>query len=499
MGLTDLHLNLLRPHQIAPAKRLYELLSAGKNCVDLSDGGTGKTYVATAVASALQRPTLVVVPRAGISAWKTAAALFHDGFSVLNYEMLRIGRTPYGWWDNTPEPGEERKTYLVCQNCQQVVDPVNPRPCYTHPQGIHCVDTKKKPWRYGQFHFAREVRLIIFDEGHRCGALDSLNSDMMISAKRDGIPTLVITATAACSPLQLRALGFVLGLHSMTDYYTWAGRYKCRRDPRFHGFKWFAGQDEQREIMADIRSQIIPARGVRVTTDQIPGFPKCNISAELYDLEDPERVNKLYSSMSKALGDLKSKSDGDISEDHPLTKILRARQKIELLKVPIAVELAQDYRAKGCSVAIFANFRQTLEELSARLKCKLIVDGAPDGIKNRDRYIAQFQSNAEGTILLNCEAGGVALSLHDLQGGHPRVGLVFPNFSATSMKQVFWRLAREGGKTPAHYRVLFAAGTVETKVHRALTSKINCLDALNDADMKPEMLHLLPTELPDIG
>jgi hypothetical protein len=60
-----------------------------------------------------------------------------------------------------------------------------------------------------------------------------------------------------------------------------------------------------------------------------------------------------------------------------------------------------------------------------------------------------------------------------------------PNHSAAKMRQLFGRLPRDGGKSTAYYRVLLAAKTIETNIHRALRTKLNNLDALNDADLNP--------------
>jgi hypothetical protein len=38
--------------------------------------------------------------------------------------------------------------------------------------------------------------------------------------------------------------------------------------------------------------------------------------------------------------------------------------------------------------------------------------------------------------------------------------------------------------------VLLAAKTADVKIHKALRAKLNCLDALNDADLLPENLTL---------
>ena len=375
-------------------------------------------------------------------------------------------------------------------------------PCYVHPQGIHCLDTKTRPHEYGQFVFHPAVKQIIFDEVHRCGGKDSLNADMLVAAKRQGIRTLGLSATLANSPLQFRALGYLLDLHGLDkdvilvrgsgplsssrirpNFYRWAQHYGCRRDPRFRGWKWLLSEADQREVMLEIRNQIIPSRGVRVRCEDIPGFPACDIQAELYDIEHPEEIDRLYAEVQEALGILEARAANDKSPDSPITRILRGRQRIELLKTPIAEELGHDYLEKGFSVVFFVNFRQTIDELFKRFPDALIIDGTPDSVKQRDVSVAKFQRNDCRALIVNNQAGGVCLSMQDLDGFHPRMGLVMPSFSATDMVQVCGRLPRDGGKSTAHYRFLFADNTIEKGMHRAVRAKQHNIESLNDADL----------------
>jgi len=489
----------LRPHQIEPKRDLLAALRRYRSAVDFSDTGTGKTYVACAVAAELELPTLIVVPKIAITAWHRAAEVFGQKFSVINYEKLRTGRTPYGTWSNPPPAGEdaEEEEVFICQCCQQKVsmDPALYRPCYCHAAGFHCLTRKKKRWDYGNFTFNSGVGAVIFDEVHRCNGLRSLNAELLIGAKRKRIVTLGLSATAACNPLQMRALGYSLDLHTLhpaggLGFYDWSRRYGCRRNEHFQGFKWMLGEAAQRETMRTIRAKIIPSRGVRVRCEDIPGFPKCDITAELYDLDENNEIEKLYADMATALALVDQAASRDVNAELALTKLLRARQRVELLKVPIAVELHNDYLAKGYSVAVFCNFAGTISELSARLGCKAIIDGSAAGVRDRQKHIDEYQCNAIRTILANSDAGGISVSLQDLRGDHPRVGIVFPNFSAVSMRQVFGRLPRDGGKSPCHYRVIFAANSPEVGMARSLRAKSNNLDSLNDADLMPENFKL---------
>ncbi len=492
-----LQLDKLRDHQRAPAARLLDVLTKNPSAVDMSDTGTGKTYVAMAVANAMKLPTLVVVPKVAITAWQRAAEHFNDSFSVINYEMLRTGWSPYGKWDNNPPKTRRSEEYFKCQCCQREFT-IPGEPCYCHPLGIHCMEIKHDTWKYGKFHFHPAVKNIIFDEVHRCAGQSSLNAEMLIGARREQRKMLGLSATAACSPLDMKALGYALDLHTLDHdvigrgkcFTKWAFKYGVRRDPAFRGLVWRAGAKDQLRIMAEIRESIIPARGVRVCVEDIPGFPERDITSELYDIEETNQIDQIYRDMAEPLGRLQARSERDLAPDHPLTVILRARQKIELLKVPVAVELARDYMAKGYSVALFVNFTETVKALRERLNCDCFIDGTPDGVRHRQRSIDQFQINESRSIIANNEAGGICVSLQDLDGFHPRVGLVFPSFSARTMQQVFGRLHRDGGKSKCHYRIIFAARTVEEKIHRAVRSKLNNLDALNDADLQPENLIL---------
>jgi hypothetical protein len=60
-----------------------------------------------------------------------------------------------------------------------------------------------------------------------------------------------------------------------------------------------------------------------------------------------------------------------------------------------------------------------------------------------------------------------------------------PDTSAVTMRQVFGRLPREGGKSTAYYKIVLAAGTEEEEVHKNFNVKSSNLDALLDSDLVP--------------
>lgn len=275
----------------------------------------------------------------------------------------------------------------------------------------------------------------------------------------------------------------------MRTFYSWLYSYGVRRDPMFAGLVWRVSAAQQRATMAEIRAQIIPERGVRITTDEIPGFPAVDIQCQLFDITAVDEVNEIYEDIRPALQALHARSASDKSPESAITQILRARQRIELLKCPAAIELAEDRLAQGFSVGLFVEFRATVIELARLLKCKFI-DGTVTG-PERDEIIRKFQANETRCIVLNSAAGGIAISLQDIHGDHPRFGIVLPGWSATVFRQLLGRFPRDGGRSKSHFRVMFAANTIETRMYAVLKLKLDNLDSLTDGDMCPDNLKMI--------
>lgn len=494
----------LKKYQVEPAFALTQLLRSGQNALDGSDCGVGKTYHAAAVIRELNWPTLVLAPQISLTAWRRVGEQMGVEFDCLNPEAVRTGKTPFGAWE-FPRPAGPSPVEYWCSCCQLQVILDAPRPCPHHRGGIHCVAVKKKPHDYGKFRWHAGIRLLVVDEVHRFGALDSLNSEMLIAAKRQGIPVLAMSATVSDSPLNLRALGYVLDLHKLVDrrgddgdgFYRFAFRMGCKKHP--FGGLYFGGDDQDRLAkMAQLHSLIFPSKGVRVRiADLGDAFPDIQITAELYDLKEKDKINELYAEMDGAIQELNKLKLGDANLEHPLTKILRSRQELELLMVPVYEELARQALEAGQHVVVFVNFKQTMDELSRRLKTDCRIEGGQTPAK-RQGFIDAFQADEEPVILANTGAGGICVSLHDVRGVFPRCGIASLDFSSTRMRQLFGRLRRSGGKSKALYRIPLVAGTVQEKIHRAVSAKLDRIDALNDCDLWAANLPLTKHAVSDL-
>ena len=86
MGIEDKLLKYQVPHFF----QLEEIFKV-KNCVlDASDTGTGKTYVALALALSLGKKPLVICPKSVIPNWiSVAKTLGVELFGIANYELIK--------------------------------------------------------------------------------------------------------------------------------------------------------------------------------------------------------------------------------------------------------------------------------------------------------------------------------------------------------------------------------------------------------------------------
>jgi SNF2 family DNA or RNA helicase len=215
-------------------------------------------------------------------------------------------------------------------------------------------------------------------------------------------------------------------------------------------------------------------------------FKNNKILPECFDMgDDGEEISFIYEEMAAEIKRLEERGYTDCI----LAEIMKARRLAELHKVSTFVELALDMYEQGKSVSIFVNFTETLDAIVSRLIKKVgaaIVAKICGGQKeaDRDTEIARFQNDSARFIVCNIQAGGVGVSLHDLNGFFPRCSLISPTWSAVQFVQATGRIHRQGGMTDCLQYVVFCAGTIEEKVCYNLKGKLGAMDILNDGDLK---------------
>jgi hypothetical protein len=397
--------------------------------LDASQTGCGKTPVAVKIAFDYDFPTLIVAPKTAVPMWEEE--LEDSGISewyVINYEKLRANGTEWGHW----------------------------------------IDKAKKIWKWN----LPATTLLIWDEVQKAKGMNTQNARMLWAAKP--YRNLMLSATAAKDPTEMKALGFLLGLHRLRDFWKWSMRYGCK--PGMFGGLEFDGEPED---LDNLHKLIFPDHGSRLTTaDLADHFTETQII--MTPLDFGAEVQAAYAEMDRELAALAAAKATDSKGAEALTIRLRARQKVELLKVPEMVDRTEDLVAEGRSVALFVNFTATIDALRARFSMPSGVVSGAHG--DRQKHIKAFQADEIRVIVCNIQAGGLILNLQDLRGVYPRTSLISPNDNEKDIIQVIGRIHRAAGLTPTQQHVLFAANTIEEAV------KDNCMKKMANVDIFNEGL-----------
>ncbi len=435
----------LRPWQVGAVSSILASLNHWNCAIDGSDVGVGKTYTACGVARELNYNIVVICPKAVMESWRRVVCN-HFGMKdkligIVNYEQLRIGKKD----SDIASFVKNRKT---------------------------CRD--EFTWKIPK------KTLIVWDESQKLKNWKTKNSKTCMSALKQGYKMLFCSATNATNPLELRTVGSCLQLFKgAKQYYDWAHAHGVEKG-RF-GLQFDKDDKRNDEFLKKLNKDIFDKRGVRLSRDSIPNFPESEIISECYNMDEQDvaTINEINDEMSRELKLLekRQKKDGDSQ----MTILLRARQKTELVKVPLFIEMIEEGIEQGMSVVLFVNFTETINAISSRLNTNCIFDGKHVDV--RQQCVDDFQNDRERIILVNIQSGGAGLSLHDLNGKYPRLSLISPSYSAVCMRQSLGRVWRENAKSKSIQKIVFVAGTVEEMVCKNVEAKLNNLDLLNDGDI----------------
>jgi hypothetical protein len=389
---------------------------------------------------------VVVCPKAVMEAWKRVInkhfKMKDKLVDIINYEQLRIGKKE----SNVASFVTNRKTHR-----------------------------DKFIWK-----IAKDT-LIVWDESQKLKNWKTKNSKTCVEAMKQGYKMLFCSATNATNPLELRTVGTALKLFKgANNYYQWCYEHGVSKG-RF-GLEFTEDMKIRARVLKKLHQDIFVNRGIRLSRDTIPNFPESELIAECYNMDDVDvqKINAAHDTMQKELKRLYAIIKRDKASE--LTAILRARQQIELVKVPLFIDMIEEGLENGMSVVVFLNFTETIQAIAKRLNTSCIFDGkVADAV--RQQNVDDFQDGNQRVILVNIASGGAGLSLHDIHGLNPRLTLISPNYSAVLMRQATGRVWRENAKSKSVQKIVFVAGTVEVKVCDNVREKLKNLDMLNDGDL----------------
>lgn len=450
--ISDEHKKLLLSYQISNTENIIRCIRNNGAVLDAGDTGTGKTYsVVCAVVSMKLRP-IIICPKAVMAIWKKVCKIFDlNPFFIVNYETLK--------------------------HCKYYDEKGNRKKC---PYVKYHEDEKKYIWK----NLPNDI-IFIFDEAHKCSRIDTFNGLLMLSAK-DNSPNgiIIVSATIADHVETFKIFFYILNFIEKEQ----AEEQKLTFKEYVNIIdKWVSRAPKP---ILRIHNLLFPNRATRMSIDVLGDlFPENQISVEPYSMGKTAELNIQYEYevIMKAMEELKGKTAKD--RGNILVKVLRAQQKVELLKVPTFVELTKEYLVQNFSVVIFVNFTQTLKALSEMLNTKCTIHGDQSDIE-RQFNIDEFQTDRQRLIICNIQAGGVGISMHDITGKHRRVSLISPCWSAIALSQALGRIHRAGAKSKALQRIIYCDNTIETSMAEKIRVKLGNLQSLNNGDLTIDLKNI---------
>jgi len=435
----------LLPFQTTPANHLLEVIGKEKVSINASDTGTGKTYMGLFLSEQSNRPTLILCPKATIPNWKRLAP--PNVFEIINIEKLKTGRN-----------------------------------------SLLSKDGKKFTWNLP------DNTLVICDEAHQYGGQNSLNAYALAYLKTvPDVHVHLMSATLADSPARFRAFGFLMDLHNFADFNKWAYAHGCFMD-EYGNLRVTRNPNlGPQHPMWQLHREIFPRFGIRMKISEIEDFPENTIKTVLTEFSGTpkykQEVTRYMASLTdeELRGEYGAWANEEVNakqEENAMVRLLRERQEAELLKLPyLAKEIEDLVEEQNKSVAVFLNFKHSIETLRSMLSMPTVLITGDMNQAEREQSRERFQDNIVPVIIATHGAGGTGIDMHDLRG-RPRVSMISPCFHTVQFRQTLGRIHRAGSLSPAIQMVVCQENTTEEMVLKTLDKKLKNLDTLNDGDLQ---------------
>ena len=493
----------LLDYQILHTINLISCLKSNDVILDGSNTGTGKTYTSLCACKELGLKPLIICNKSVISVWRSVCDYFGViPLAIINYETIRTGRTR----SKNKLKNKLNKSKIVKGKISNVIfDPDN-HINYESDNNDYNNDynnDNNNDDDYGdnnkdyikinendeyEWNLNKRTDIVIVDEAHKCKNHKSLNGKLLISLKSK-CKIIMLSATIADKPENFKVFGYMLGFYpSIEKSKGWINGI-LRED-----------NDKLNKKTSSLYDKLYPYKGSRMSLDDIGvKFPKNQISAYCYSLSKSARreMDEHYKMIiaNKTIDNINIDKRNENSE---ITTILRSRQKIELLKIPILIDLIDKYIESNKYVVVFINYLETLSKLSELLTNNDIQHSKLHGSLNEDERtveINKFQTNSVKVILCMMQVGSQSISLHDTSGKAPRVSLIIPSFSSIDLIQALGRIYRVGLKTPVMQRIILCEDTYEKLIAEKIRNKLKFSTHLSECDNNNQMTKNLVNSL----
>lgn len=424
----------LYEYQVIHTTNIINILQRNGRAVDLSATGTGKTFTSITACLELGLRPFIICPKSMEMTWvKILKKLDCPYFGTASYEIIKNG-------------------FYIDDKMKR--------------KEIEFMEVKDE--KYTITKIPNDV-IIIYDEAHKCKNIHTINGKILYEmAKNPQNKILLLSATIADKAIYAILLCYVLRLFTNIEY----------------GKDWISKNiKKHKNYMLGIRDVLFPNHASRMDISEIVEIcPENRVIAECYETINEAEIEREYENIKFYVNNLDEKGSG-------IGFIIKARQKIEFLKIPDFVNLTNYHLSKNKSVVIFVNYTATIKELSRLLNTECLVYGEQD-IRTREKNINDFNDDKQRVIICNIKTGGTGLSFHDLNGNHPRVSLISPCWSATDLMQALGRIFRAGVKTECEQYIIFSNCKNERYIQNNIKTKINSIGLLNEGAMDDPMFKI---------
>ena len=307
--------------QVAHTLQMYECIKQEQCILDASDTGTGKTYCAIALCALMKLEPFIICPKSVINNWMDVCKIFNITIKgIANYELLKSGKYYTPLFEKVKCPYFDK---IEMKNVDGNEDEEDKEDKEDKEDNIMI--------RY-KFQLPNDS-IVIFDEAHRCKNNKTSTSKILLSAKESGIKILLLSATLSDKIPTFAPFGTVFGLYNENKKFnSWMSR-------QMNKLKYYKNKIKEDDLkLYIIHKALFPKFGSRMKIKELGDlFPQNNIIAQCYFMANYKEVDKLYDDINRAIKELKDKE----TRTNALGKIIRARQRIELLKVPLFTDIAE--------------------------------------------------------------------------------------------------------------------------------------------------------------
>lgn len=476
-------LSFLDSDQTAHYQRCKTRLTQHGFYIDQSVMGSGKTYVALALAQSAQLALAVIGPKSSLAMWEEKAKEYHvPQLFGLSYQALT------GMGKGQPKHGLLTKTVHVDEHGEQTVQ-YQPSDAWkaqlAQSQGL----------------------LVIVDEAHNCKnpgnkerAVTALLQALR-AARAQGQPLFYGLLSASLMDKHHLCIQFfrVLGLYTkraLTDnlHQTRPGYEEIVRgcsalDPSttqqcaYPKAITVTPAALYENVYQLFTLALLPTCSSSMPDPLLPS----SMSNVYYPVESPilkARLSRSYADLIDAVRFDPNKHTVQMSSNSIGAVNMACRDhEWALAEVVLRDAWAWLRLYPSGKVIVFTNYKRTLRFVQHHLERSGVKSVPYEGQMTSHQRVASvraFQDDpATRAFVSNIACGGVSISLHDLVGQQPRLVLIFPTYKILDVYQATGRAVRRGMKTEADVRMVYSADHPMMQVLNALARKTDVLKDVN--------------------